>query len=159
MRFVVDAAAGLVLGALCCVLAEADDAKPWTVDMTVPLVVDGATIPDARTHDPADFQPDASGRYLDADPLCRKCRPHTLGSYVHLALTSVMESERQGLDMRAREGWVAFADQIRNEKECHLTAKQIALIEDRIRRTTISPAAALAAMRLLEPNYKPQLPE
>lgn len=150
---------GIALVFLLVSACRADDAKTWTVNMTQDLVVDGRPVIDPATHNPADFVRDSNGKYVDNDPLCTHCRPFTIGTYIALALKSVMENEKQTLDMRAREGWSAFAEQIKDGTAVALTAKQIALIESRIDKATIHPGAALAVKRIIDPNYKPLMPE
>lgn len=140
-------------------------AEPLLIDFTQPVLIDGKTIPNIKTHDPADYvtvkDGPKVGDVVDLDPKCSKCLPFTLGDAIELALTNVTPDEERSRKptIPTRESWAAFAAKLKTSTGTALTPKQVTLIEDRIDAVYANAALATVVKKRIDPDYLPKLPE
>jgi hypothetical protein len=121
-------------------VAHADEAKPWTVDMTAALTDEnGANIKDEwlRARDEKD---------------CSKCPDLTLGAAVAHSLFYVTPEERE-VTGEQKWAWSALAVRIKTDPAAKLTHAEAALIYQRLGKL-YSGIVLLRAMPLIDPNLE-----
>lgn len=121
-------------------VARAQEAKPWTVDMTAVLTDEnGSVIKDEwlRPRDEKD---------------CSKCPDLTLGAAVAHALFYVAPEERD-VTGEQKWAWSALAVRIKTDPTAKLTHAEAALIYQRLGRL-YSGVVLLRAMPLIDPNLE-----
>jgi len=126
------------------VAAHADDAKPWTVDMTATLSeADGKPIKDC----PATWD-------AKVDPERKECPALTLGSAANYGVSFAIESDRN-MDWRAKATLRAVLDKYGQDHAATLTHKQADDLMDRIgglyKLLQNGDKVIVASMKILQP--------
>jgi hypothetical protein len=125
-------------------LALADDAKPWTVDMTAALSeADGRPIKDC----PPTWD-------AKVDPERKDCPPLTLASAANYGVSFAIESDRN-MDWRTKASLRAVLDKYGSDHAAALTHKQADDLMDRIgglyKLMQNGDKVIVAAMKVLQP--------
>ena len=133
--------AGTLFGIAIC---RADDAKPWTIDMTAPLVEnDGKVIKDC----PPTWD-------AKTDPERKECPALTIASAANYGVSFAIESDRN-MDWRTKASLRAALDKYAASKSAELTHKQADDLMDRIgglyKLMQNGDKVIVAAMKVLQP--------
>lgn len=134
----------LSIGFLYGIVARADDAKPWTVDMTASLAeFDGKPIKDC----PATWD-------AKTDPDRKECPILTLATAANYGVSFAIETDRTA-DWKVKAMLRAVLDRWGNSKAAELTHKQADDLMDRIgqlyKLMQGGDKTIVAAMKILQP--------
>jgi hypothetical protein len=120
--------------------ALADGEKPWTVDMTTVIVVDGKPVPNQFLRE-------------KDDPACDKCAPLTLGEATYRALCVGGGNDREA-NWEQKWAWCKLGERMRYDARAMPTAAETKQIADHI-GAMYGPLVIIVAMPLIDPNRKP----
>ncbi len=117
-------------------------AQERVIDMTQMLSdLDGKVIPDQIGRDPVDEQ-------------CTRCNVLTLGIVIaHALMWSSPDDQKLSAEQKFSRGMMA--ERLRNNKTATLDAGETKVIQDLLARL-YGPAIMLPAMKILDPNIKPE---